>query len=50
MTVSNKETRNKKVRTQRTLKNLGFDPSEIAELCGTLGIVDQSIKFNISFQ
>ena len=40
---------NKKAQTKRKLKKLGFSACEISELCGTLGIIDESIKFNLEF-
>ena len=37
---------NKKAKTQRKLKKLGFNPCEISQICGTLGILEE-INFSL---
>ena len=37
---------NKKAKTQRKLRKLGFKPCEISEICGTLGILEE-INFSL---
>ena len=43
-----KQFANKKARTKRRLKKLGFSACEISEILGTLGIVEK-IDFNVEF-